>query len=191
MCIHSVLHQKPPLIPQNRFSSFTRFRYVTAWIFRFVNNFRSRDAARVSSPLSVQELSLAENYWLRLAQEDFTQEIQSLRTGHTLTKSSCLLLLNPIIDQAGVLRVGGRIQNAQFCYSICHPAVLHGKHQVDNLLRASTFAPRWTHTRRSISQPSLPHYRITQSCVFRHPWLHYVSSNICEASTSDAGPIAS
>ena len=52
--IHSKLHQKPPFIPLDRFSSFIRFRYVTAWILRFVNNCRSRDAARVLSPLSVQ-----------------------------------------------------------------------------------------------------------------------------------------
>ena len=51
-----------------------------------------------------------------------------------MTKSSCLLLLNPIVDQAGVGGVGGRIQNAQFCYSVRHPAVLHGKHQVTKLI---------------------------------------------------------
>ena len=38
------------------------------------------------------------------------------------------------IQEAGVLRVCGRIQNAQFCYSVRHPAVLHGKHQVTKLI---------------------------------------------------------
>ena len=47
---------------------------------------------------------------------------------------SCLLPLNPILDHSGVLRVGGRIQNAPLCYSVRHPVVLHGKHRITKLI---------------------------------------------------------
>ena len=47
---------------------------------------------------------------------------------------SCLLPLNPILDHSGVLRVGGRIQNAPLCYSVRHPVVLHGKHRITQLI---------------------------------------------------------
>ena len=138
VCIHTTLHQKTPLIPLDRFSNFTRFKYVTAWILRFVNNCCARDGlqtSKVQSPISVQELSSAENYWLRLSQEEhFTKEIQSLKTGHALTKSSCLPPLNPVLDHSGVLCVGGRVQNAQLCYSVRHPAILHGKHRITKLI---------------------------------------------------------
>ena len=138
VCVHTILCQKTPLIPLDRFSDFARFKYVTAWILRFVDNCRSRKDAqtsRVGSPLSVKELSLAENYWLRLSHEEhFMEEIQSIKNGHTLPKSSCLLPLNPILDHSGVLRVGGRIQNAPLCYSVRHPVVLHGKHRITKLI---------------------------------------------------------
>ena len=62
------------------------------------------------------------------------EEIQSIKNGHTLPKSSCLLPLNPILDHSGVLRVGGRIQNAPLCYSVRHPVVLHGKHRITKLI---------------------------------------------------------
>ena len=132
-------HQSLSLnIPLDRFSDFARFKYVTAWILRFVDNCRSRKNAqtsRVGSPLSMKELSLAENYWLRLSQEEhFMEEIQSIKNGHTLPKSSCLLPLNPILDHSGVLHVGGRIQNAPLCYSVRHPVVLHGKHRITKLI---------------------------------------------------------
>ena len=50
------------------------------------------------------------------------------------TKSSCLLPLNPILDHSGVLRVSGRVQNAPLCYSVRHPAILHGKSRVTKLI---------------------------------------------------------
>ena len=51
-------------------------------------------------------------------------EFQSLETSHGLPRSSCLLSLCPILDQSGLLRVGGRLDNTQMWFSIRHPAIL-------------------------------------------------------------------
>ena len=177
--VHTTLHQKTPLIPLDRFSNITPFMYITAWILRFVNNCRARDGlqtSKVRSPLSVQGLSSAENYWLRLSQEEhFTEDIQSLKTGHALTKSSCLLPLSPVLNHSGVLRVGGRVQNARLCYSVHHPAILHSKHRITKLIMYLEHL-RLLHAGPTLITASLSHryhvigsrktmYSVTRGCI--------------------------
>lgn len=169
-----------PLIPLDRFSNFTRLKYVTAWILRFVNNCRRTrnelQIPQVRSPLSVQELSSAENYWLCLSQQEyFAEEIQSLKTGHALMKSSCLLSLRPFLDCTDILRVGGRMRNAQLCYTIRHPAILHGKHRITRLIIYSEHL-RLLHAGPTLITASLNHqyhiigsrkavYSVTRGCI--------------------------
>ena len=77
----------------------------------------------------------AEKYWLQFSQgEDFQEEMELLRKGRPICKSSCLISLHPIIDQYGVLHVGGRLENAKLHYSTCHPTILSGRHKMTHLL---------------------------------------------------------
>ena len=136
VCVHVTLLYETPLISLDRFSHFTRYKYVTAWVLRFINNCRVRNkSSRILLSLSAQELASAENYWVRLSQEEhFAEEIQSLKADRALPISSCLLNLRPIMDPSRLLRVGGRLENAQLHYSARHPAILHGKHKVTKLI---------------------------------------------------------
>ena len=136
VCVHVTLLYETPLISLDRFSHFTRYKYVTAWVLRFINNCRVRNkSSRILLSLSAQELASAENYWVRLSQEEhFAEEIQSLKADRALPISSCLLNLRPIMDPSGLLRVGGRLENAKLHYSARHPAILHGKHKVTKLI---------------------------------------------------------
>ena len=138
ICFHVMTQQRVPLIPLDQYSNFTRLKYVTTWILRFVDNCRlrgNRCVAQMRSFLSTQELLEAETYWLLFSQEEhFVKELQALKTDYAVPNSSSLFSLHPILDSAGVLRVGRREQHSQFRYSTQHPAILHGKHPLTKLI---------------------------------------------------------
>ena len=48
VCVHVTLLYETPLISLDRFSHFTRYKYVTAWVLRFINNCRVRNNTVVS-----------------------------------------------------------------------------------------------------------------------------------------------
>lgn len=132
----AVVHTKP-VFPLDRFSSFTRLKRVTAWMLRFIFNCQSRreKLARMSGPLAVSELNKAVTYWVSLSQSaHFASEIVAVRTRNSLPKASPLLSLNPFLDEAGLLRVGGRQQNSNLMYDRQHPIILHWKHPMSKLL---------------------------------------------------------
>ena len=124
------------LIPLTRYSSYTRLKRVTAWILRFVHNCRVKStSSRLHGPLSVSELDVAGNLWVRYAQlQDFHEDIECLRGSQGVPSDSPLLPLHPILDSSEVIRVGGRVQNSAFAYSQRHPIILHGRHQLTKLI---------------------------------------------------------
>ena len=129
--------EEEPLLPCDRFSTFSRLKRVTAWTFRFIANCRSRKLKlpRSINPLSVQELNRAANYWFENIQKSYwLREIESLKRSSNIPQSSCILSLNPVLDEAGLLRVGGRQQNARFSFNSRCPVILPSKHPLVKLL---------------------------------------------------------
>ena len=85
--------------------------------------------------LSVQELSHATRYWIKVAQnESWTSEINALKKGSRLKQTSRILCLNPFIDKSGILRVGGRQENARLSFDTRHPIILPSNHPLLKLL---------------------------------------------------------
>ena len=107
-------------------------------------------------PVSVNELQEAEFATIKIAQADsFHYELHTLKTckvygapsdresvsdRHTSLKGksdlgkSDLRPLDPFLDSAGVIRVGGRIQNAKVSYAVKHPMVLSKRGHVTEML---------------------------------------------------------
>ena len=56
------------------------------------------------------------------------KEIKELKGGKEVSKQSHLKPLTPIIDELGVLRVGGRLNRAERPYDAAHPMILPKKH---------------------------------------------------------------
>lgn len=116
-----------------RFSSLFRLQRVVAYILRFKNN-----ALKLSSnkdSLTVQELQASLNLLVRLAQQqDFPDEIKSLKSSNVIKKKSRLLCLNPYLDENMLLRVGGRLKNSQVDYTQRHPIILSGNHPLTYLI---------------------------------------------------------
>ena len=135
ICHHSVLERATLVIPLNCHSSYIRLKRVTAWMFRFIQNCRNQESQRITSYLTTEELLWADHYWILYSQQDhFSPEIESLRLNSTIPESSSLFPLHPFIDSNGVVRVGGRIQNAKISYDLKHPIILHGKQPVTRLI---------------------------------------------------------
>lgn len=60
------------------------------------------------SSLSISELNNSLYLLLKLVQgNDFSQEIKSIKQSKPISHKSKLILLNPFLDDDGLLRVGG------------------------------------------------------------------------------------
>ena len=137
---------------------------------------RENQRSSLATPLLVEELTNAENYWISHSQQDcFVSEIETLKLKQTLPSGSKLLSLRPLIDSDRILRVGGRWQLDIFCYTSSHIARQSSSHQAHSTKLIRVSATRRTHTPQFSSQSSVPHYWMPQDCTYYHPWLHCLS----------------
>ena len=138
LSFHTVLEPRMPVIPLDRFSSFTRMKRITAWIQRFMYNCRAtknNHAKQLSPCLSAHELITAEEYWIKFSQADhFSQEIATLKCSSNLPDSSCFMPLHPFLDSNGIIRVDGRECHSNRPFTSQHPFILHGAHPVTSLI---------------------------------------------------------
>ncbi|XP_071041466.1 uncharacterized protein [Parasteatoda tepidariorum] len=115
-----------PLIDISRFSSYMKPLRVTAWIFRFLYNCRSKQ--RISIDLTCNELNTAKNYWILTVQKQcFSAELHALQNNSPLPKSSKISRFNPFL-QKNLIRLGGRLQFASLKNEQKHPLLLDGSH---------------------------------------------------------------
>jgi hypothetical protein len=70
----------------------------------------------------------------RSQQEAYPEELKRLQQKKMLRPTSQLLSLTPFLDEAGVLRLGGRLSRAKLPYDVLHPPILPGKHPLARLI---------------------------------------------------------
>ena len=75
-----------------------------------------------------------------LQKEHFEAEINTMRISGRFSKNSPLASLNPILDNNGLLRVGGRLLHSELPEIAKHPVLLKGNHHVITLLVRHTHA---------------------------------------------------
>ncbi|XP_026471164.1 uncharacterized protein LOC113375440 [Ctenocephalides felis] len=111
-----------------RFSKFNKIVRVVAYCFRWFKIFRSRkpDGQPVSDVLSVDDLREASRRIFYLAQRKVFGNIPDQLMSGELSSTSLgkLKALNPFVDAEGLLRVGGRLENADISYDQKHPIIL-------------------------------------------------------------------
>ena len=113
----------------NRYSSLSRLRRIIAYCLRF------RLPHRFKGPLTVEELHAAKDRVVQLVQTSaFAQDLHHLKTGAGLHPKSKLLPLHPFVDNKGILRVGGRLQNSILPYEQKHPILLPKGHHITELV---------------------------------------------------------
>lgn len=112
-----------------RFSSWTKLLRITAYCRRIIRANRKADVV-----LDADEVEQARRVWIRLAQlHDFGD---TERQSHDLSKlrKTTLRNLAPFVDEEGLLRVGGRLQNADLMYDEMHPYILHGRNDITQMI---------------------------------------------------------
>ncbi|CAI6362844.1 unnamed protein product [Macrosiphum euphorbiae] len=118
-----------------RYFDFDRLLRITSYLLRFMKNCRTSAENRVHGFISVPEMKQALQYWLRSAQElEFSAELNDLRQNTVLKSTSTLKSLNPFLDSAGLLRVGGRLSQSDLPYDHKHPIILPKTHHLTLLI---------------------------------------------------------
>ena len=123
-----------------RTSSWTHLVRVTAWVLRFVCKCHNKDkrTSLEGELLSVDEISTAEDFWIKRIQvQAYPDDLARLLAGKEIHLSSDLKSLHPLVDENGILRVGGRLDRAPISYEAKHPAILPKKSDIVPLILSS------------------------------------------------------
>lgn len=130
----------------NKFSSHGKLVRVIGVIANFINNIITKLIGKVAHDrnskhdrfvLISANFSNPEHMVFRSIQREcYEDEIKILRGQKELPKDSKIKGLNPFINAQGLLRVGGRLQNADLSFSQKHPVIMPKNHQaVTNLIK--------------------------------------------------------
>ncbi|GBN56105.1 hypothetical protein AVEN_110858-1 [Araneus ventricosus] len=107
---------------------------ILSFLFRFISNCRNPESKR-KGPLTSEELSEAEHYLIKQCQfEVFSAEVTAMMSGDNISNKSKILNLSPFLDNKGVMRVGGRLENSQLPYSGKHPIILPSKGKLTEMI---------------------------------------------------------
>ncbi|GFS46734.1 uncharacterized protein TNIN_200841 [Trichonephila inaurata madagascariensis] len=126
------------------YSSLPKIISILAYCQRFIKNCKkiaSSQGSSISSSLinstslTFSEIKTAEETIIRWVQGiHFQEEIQSIKKQISLPSKSPLRSLHPFIDEHGLVRVGGRLQNSQLRFNSKHPIILPSQHTISELL---------------------------------------------------------
>ena len=117
-------------IDARRFSNWRRLIRVTAFIRRLAQRIKlKRNREQLpNGPLTPTELYEAETPWIKKAQYDLHKRLAKGEFNG----------LSPFLDDNGVIRVGGRRDNAMMTYKTGHPALLPYEHAISLLIARHT-----------------------------------------------------
>jgi hypothetical protein len=106
---------------------------AVAYVFRLIGRkIRKRPGI---GDLCPEEIEYARNFIFKRIQSNvYRQEVEDLRAGRAIEKSSDLIKLSPYLDPNGILRVGGRIDKAPLPLNARHPIILPRKERVTELI---------------------------------------------------------
>ena len=127
----------------SRYSSWDSLRKAIAWLVRFKKylvGLLNKDPDSIpKGPLTVREVIAAESVIIKAVQHDvFPVELAAVgqeasENQKCIPRSSPIRNLNPFVAE-GILRVGGRLENAPVSFQTKHPVILPSKHHVTKLI---------------------------------------------------------
>jgi hypothetical protein len=123
-------------IQESKYSSFSRLIRVTAWALRFIK--RCLKQSDSTGPLSSKEIQFAKICWLlQIQKKNYSEIFISLSTNSNKTKHKLTNQLGLEIDDQGLIRCHGRLQNAAIPSEAINPILLPKKEYFTELLIAS------------------------------------------------------
>lgn len=118
----------------SHFSDWYQLKRAVAWWLRLQDRLRHKPRV-VSTRLTTEDLARAQLAIVKHVQERyFKKEISALVAGRPFSKSSSIRPLDPILDEDGVLRVGGRLRHSGLPNSSKHPYLIPFQHQIAHLI---------------------------------------------------------
>ncbi|XP_066922166.1 uncharacterized protein [Clytia hemisphaerica] len=122
------------------YSNFNKIVYVTmAWVLRYIRNLRaeakwkrenSKKRRDKGKPyLTPEEIKAATIIVIKDVQlSEFDEEIDDLTKKQEVEKESKLYQFKPFLDKNGILRIGGRLENASVSFEARHQIVIPKGH---------------------------------------------------------------
>ncbi|XP_047504423.1 uncharacterized protein LOC125049318 [Pieris napi] len=130
--VHNALNTST-FVDFTRYSNPIRLIRIYAYVLRFISNCKNKN--KNVSPLCSKELNDSLELLVKNSQyESYSLIINTLNKGNKLKPKCSILQLAPFIDQSGILRVGGRLDNATLSFEQKHPALLDSKHHFTKIL---------------------------------------------------------
>lgn len=120
-----------------KYSSFNKLMHIIAYIIRFKHNSKCKQNRedRIVDRLTVLELDKALLIIIRYFQNKyFLSEINDLKKSNSVSRKSKLFRLSPFLDDNGVIRVGGRLKNADIPFDAKYQIVLPSKCELTSLI---------------------------------------------------------
>ncbi|XP_048004284.1 uncharacterized protein LOC125240435 [Leguminivora glycinivorella] len=116
----------------SKFSKLWKLLRVLAFCKRI---FKYAKKEKVSLWLTSSEIQETLKTCIKIVQANhFKEELKNLKENKMINKKSQLTSLNPIVDEDGVLRVGGRLQQAGITEQMKHPVIIPHKSHFTTLI---------------------------------------------------------
>ncbi|XP_074518426.1 uncharacterized protein LOC141784488 [Halichoeres trimaculatus] len=154
-----------PHLGSQHFEQCSSWRTLTRTIGRLIHvassfkkqskNAQGKGWKSFHEPLKTTELSQAKVVIIRSIQHQaFKEELTNLEGNQTCTKQGTLKKLNPVVDQEGLLRVGGRLSSADLSNEEKHPIIIPHNHHIAVLL-VRHFHEQVAHQGRHITEGAI------------------------------------
>ena len=120
----------------NRYSSWMHLVCIYARVVRVLCNMQKKANRVYGKALHPEEIRDAEEDIIRKVQSEiFPEEYKALKSKKAISPKSPLIKLSPRIDENGIIRMDGRLTNADHLpYDVKHPIILPRGHHVTKLI---------------------------------------------------------
>ncbi|XP_071137411.1 uncharacterized protein [Mytilus edulis] len=132
------------IIDMNRYSDLNRLLTVTGYVLKFVKNCQKKRPYRLRSSqgdrnlrtsLTEEEISLAMNLWIKDTQQDrFVKELEHISLNPKVKSLPLVQQLRLYLDENGIIRCKGRIQNSSIEENAKFPILLPKNHKLTDFV---------------------------------------------------------
>ncbi|GFW19515.1 integrase catalytic domain-containing protein [Trichonephila clavipes] len=106
-------------------NNFIKLIRIFSFSFRFINNIKAKESCKKEKYLTADEVKRSTEFLAKIAQlSEFKEEIDALKKGKGVSKTSKLKALDPFLDENSLLRVGGRLCNADLPFEAKHQIII-------------------------------------------------------------------
>ncbi|GFW33339.1 integrase catalytic domain-containing protein [Trichonephila clavipes] len=106
-------------------NNFIKLIRIFSFIFRFINNIKTKESCNKEKYLTADEIKRSTEFLAKIAQlSEFKAEIDALKKGKGVSKTSKLRALDPFLDENYLLKVGGRLSNADLPFEAKHQIII-------------------------------------------------------------------